>query len=134
MARRRTKVVEVNDFAQAVNEVIGEYYSSIADRANMLVAETAVEAAQELKRTSPRRPQHGEYADGWYIRQNKKRKDSCELEIANHVYQLTHLLEHGHLQNVHGTITGFTEAQPHIKPVEDKAINTLLRGLIKIVR
>lgn len=132
MTRSKRKIVEVDDFATAVNEIIGEYYGSVADKANMLVAETAVETAQLLQATSPKK--HGEYARSWYVRENKKRKDSCELEIANHVYQLTHLLEKGHIKVVHDTILGFTKPIEHIRPAEELAINKLLNGLIKIIK
>ena len=136
MARRMKNVVEVDDFAVAVSEVIEKYYGTVADKTNLLIAETAVETAQELQRTSPKRvkgKRAGEYARSWYIRQNKKRKDSCELEIANHDYQLTHLLEKGHIKVVHGHVLGFTDAIPHIRPAEIKAKDKILGGLIKII-
>lgn len=128
----KNKTVEVGDFAQAVSEVIDNYYGNIADKANLLVAETAVQTVQRLEQNAPR--DKGDYARSFYIRQNKKRKDGCELEIANKRYQLTHLLEHGHVQKVHNTIIGFANAQPHWIQAEREAIDKILNGLVRIVK
>lgn len=128
----KNKTVEVGDFSVAVSEIIDNYYGNVADKTNLLIAETAVKTVKRLETTAPR--DKGNYARSFYIRQNKKRKDGCELEIANKRYQLTHLLEHGHVQKVHNTITGFTNAQPHWIQAEQEAIDNILNGLVRIVK
>lgn len=133
MARQATKEIECNDFARAVSEVIEDYFDNITSGGNELVASTAVECVQELKRTSPR--DKGDYANGWTIKYTKKLKRDQEIIIHNApCYRLTHLLEWGHLKVVHNTVLGFTSGQPHIMIAEKNAIHSLENGFSMIIK
>ena len=91
----------LDEFDDKVNEVLAE----AAD----LVAE---ESAEKLRNTSPRRS--GEYANGWTV----KKLSRGNVVVHNTHYQLTHLLENGHvIRNKKGTY-GRTRGIKHIKPVE----------------
>lgn len=126
------KIVKVNDFEQAVHDVLEEYFDGIATDSTELVANVAVETVQELQRTSPKNK--GNYQKSWRIRQNKKLKAVNEVEVYNTKHQLTHLLEHGHLKVVHNTVLGFTPARPHIALAEQHAIRKLLQGIERNAR
>ena len=91
----------LDEFDDKVNEVLAE----AAD----LVAE---ESAEKLRNTSSRRS--GEYANGWAV----KKLSRGNAVVHNTHYQLTHLLENGHvIRNKKGTY-GRTRGIKHIKPVE----------------
>lgn len=87
--------------------------------------EVAKEAAEKLRSTSPKRK--GKYAKGWKV---TRQKDSLIVHNATD-YQLTHLLENGHvIRNKKGTY-GRTTGNKHIKPVEEWAQDELPRQIMK---
>jgi len=122
-------VVKVNpeQLGDAVDKILTEYFDEVETEATRLVSEVAAETTAKLQGTSPRNS--GKYAKGWRIKQGKKAKARNEVEIYNTRYQLTHLLEHGHVKVVHGHVLGFTAARPHIAKAEQEAIDKLLKGI-----
>lgn len=92
----------LDDFSDHVNEVLKDAADS-----------TAEEAVEKLQNTSPRKT--GEYAAGWQV----KKFGNGNVVIHNATnWQLTHLLENGHIiKNKKGTY-GRTNGIKHIKPVE----------------
>ena len=80
------------------------------------------DTASYLKRSSPRgRRRSKTYAQGWEFKVDSKTKDSYGGKVWNATnYQLTHLLENGHLiVNKIGGV-GWASAVPHIDPVYQK--------------
>lgn len=85
-------------------------------------AAVAKDTTQRLKNTSPKRPGGGDYARGWRV---KKLSDNA-LVIHNATnYQLTHLLENGHVVRNAKGIYGRARAIPHIAPAEQWASSEL---------
>jgi len=121
------KAVKVTEFDQAVHDILEEYFDGVATKSTQLVAEVSTEAVQELDANSPAKT--GKYKKGWRIKQGKKAKQTNEVEIYNTRYQLTHLLEHGHIKVVHGKVLGFTAPRPHIANAEQHAIQKLIDGI-----
>lgn len=122
MAKTKSVSIEMkrilDEFDDKVNRVLDE-------AAN----ETADEAADKLRNTSPKKS--GEYASGWTV----KKEGAGDVVVHNTHYQLTHLLENGHvIRNKKGTY-GRTSGKKHIKPVETWANrefqNKIERGLNK---
>ena len=127
-------VVKVNpeQLGDAVDKILTEYFDGIEVGATKLVAEVATDTTAKLQVTSPK--DTGKYAKGWRVKQGKKAKARNEVEIYNTRYQLTHLLEHGHVKVVHGHVLGFTAARPHIAQAEQEAINKLLKGVEEVAK
>lgn len=129
-----TVKVNPEQLGDAVDKILTEYFDGIETASTRLVSEVAADTAVRLQGTSPRRTGKyakgsGKYAKGWRVKQGKRAKAKNEVEIYNTQYQLTHLLEHGHVKNVHGHVLGFTAARPHIAKAEQEAINRLLKGV-----
>lgn len=114
-------VISIDQFAEAVlNEL--EVFSFATRRAVDTAAEkTAKDAQAELRATSPSLT--GDYAKGWAIKRETKCEKSGRASLIVHNktdYQLTHLLENGHVKVVYGHRTGGrVKAHVHIAPVED---------------
>ena len=106
-----------------VMETIRKQVEGAADRATTAVAK---ESVQKLKNTSPKKS--GDYAKGWRV----KKLGAHEQIVYNATnYQLTHLLENGHvIRNKKGEY-GRAPAHPHIKDVEQEAIAELPRRIME---
>lgn len=88
--------------------------------------QTAKEAVSKLKSSSPRKT--GKYARGWTTKQIDK--NGIVIHNSKH-YQLTHLLENGHvIRNKKGTY-GRTSGIKHIAPVEEWASEELPRRIME---
>lgn len=115
------------DIAQLANEISRQlelYAEAVDEDINVAAKKVSKEGEAKLKQTSPEGAR-GEYATGWTI---KKQGKNYILWNAEH-YQLTHLLEKGHATRDGGR----TQAQPHIKPVEQKMIKDFEKEVIKAV-
>ena len=92
----------LDEFSDKVNEVLEKSADTVSR-----------EAVDRLHNTSPRKS--GDYARGWTV--NKESAKEVIVHNSDH-YQLTHLLENGHvIRNKKGTY-GRAPAHKHIKPVE----------------
>ena len=116
-------------------EILNDYKNALDDMADKTIQQTAKEAVQKLKSTSPRRPGGGSYARGWRVKRVKK--NGVIIHNATN-YQLTHLLENGHvIRNARGTY-GRVNGIKHIEPVEqwgneelvDRIETEIAKGLI----
>ncbi len=117
-----------------MSRILEEYSEEVQDVTNDAIQKIAKESVQKLKNTSPKRPGHGEYARGWTIKREKGRGNIATLIVHNKQYQLTHLLENGHIvRNKKGTY-GRAPAIKHIKPVEEWANTELPQEIERQLR
>lgn len=111
-----------------LRKILEDYSEEVKQTANNAVEEVANESVQKLKNTSPR--QSGSYAKGWKVKRTRGGTGvhSCTVHNATD-YQLTHLLERGHIvRNKKGTY-GRAPAHPHIAPVAEWAESELPRKI-----
>ena len=112
---------------EAIMEYLENELEDIEDEVAKTTNQMSKEAVKELKVSSPRRVNGGNYAEGWVrtiINPWSKRKYSKYLSNRKYIvrihnrgyYMLTHLLEFGHA-NRDGSRT---KANPHIRPIEEK--------------
>ena len=118
-------MAKTESVAVQMQEILDEYSQEVTDATNDAINSTAKETVRKLKNTSPKKS--GKYARGWTLKREKgsgsvKIKD---VTVYNKQYQLTHLLENGHVvRNAKGTY-GRTNGIKHIKPVEEWANSEL---------
>lgn len=115
--------IKVDQLAETVTKELGVYSEAVTAKIKNLVDTVSKEAVAELKNTSPRRA--GKYGRGW---QSTTAYDSTRTKRATvhnrTSYQLTHLLENGHIKRGGGRVSPIT----HIAPVEKSAIEKLEAG------
>lgn len=105
-----------------MHEILEDY----GKKARQVVEASATEAStlcmNQLKNTSPKRAGHGEYARSWSVKKQKGKLGVVNYIVYNKQhYQLTHLLENGHvIRNKKGTY-GRTRPIKHIAPAADTA-------------
>ena len=117
-----------------MSRILEEYSEEVQDVTNDAIQKIAKESVQKLKNTSPKRPGHGEYARGWTIKREKGLDNIATLIVHNKQYQLTHLLENGHIvRNKKGTY-GRAPAIKHIQPVEEEANTELPQEIERQLR
>lgn len=117
-----------NDLVVQMKNILDEYNADVQRVTEAAINTVAKESVDKLKNTSPV-GYTGEYAKGWTVKKDGKLTQT----VHNKKYQLTHLLENGHvIRNARGTY-GRAPAHPHIKPVEEWASAELeteiMRGL-----
>lgn len=114
------KKVTADEISEAVMEYLTEYREDIQEDVEEVTDEITKAARDELKQTSPRsgRRRKKPYYRGWSVKLQKKNRYKYSKVVWNKTnYQLTHLLENGHIKS---NGTGWVAPQPHIKPVEEK--------------
>jgi len=109
-----------------MTELLDEVNKEVEQSAKTNIQQVARESVNKLKNTSPVKT--GSYAKGW----GTKKQGDMDVVVHNRTdYQLTHLLENGHvIRNKKGTY-GRTHPIKHIAPVEEWAVDELPRRIIK---
>lgn len=111
------------DLVVQMNRILDDYSEEVVEVTQKAINKVCRKTVQTLKNTSPKRPGGGRYASGWA----SKTADGVRGKIKGKVvynrtdYQLTHLLENGHvIANKWGTY-GRTAPIKHIQPAEQEA-------------
>ena len=107
-------------------ELLDEVDKEVQQSAKKGIDTVSKESVQKLRNTSPIKT--GSYAKGW----STKKQGDLDVVVYNRTdYQLTHLLENGHvIRNSKGAY-GRAPAHKHIKPVEEWAIDELPRIILE---
>lgn len=111
-----------------MDKILDSYSREVQEATNKAIDSVAKESASKLRDTSPRKT--GDYAKGWKVKKERG-KDGLQTVIVHNKtnYQLTHLLENGHVvRNKKGTY-GRTRPIKHIAPVEEWAVDELPREI-----
>lgn len=118
-----------SDFSVQMNDLLDEVSKRVEGIMKTAIKETAMETAAKLRNTSPKGSPHlKKYAEGW--KAGKQRGGDYVVHNATN-YQLTHLLENGHVvRNKKGTY-GCAPAHKHIKPAEEWASDELPRRIME---
>ena len=118
----KTESVEIQ--MAEILDTVSRNVKGVLETDSMRVAK---ETVQKLKNTSPKgSPHERKYAEGWKV----SKKERADLVVHNATnYQLTHLLEKGHvIRNKKGTY-GRTHPIKHIEPAEEWAADELPRRI-----
>lgn len=109
-----------------MKEVLDEVNEDVKNSTKKNINIVSKESVAKLKSTSPRKT--GSYAKGW----GTKKQGEMDVVVHNRTdYQLTHLLENGHvIRNKKGTY-GRTHPVKHIAPVEEWAVDELPRRIME---
>lgn len=104
-----------DEFVTLLSAQLDEYSSEVQEIVNNEVEDLVEEGKRKIKELSPVGSRtKNKYKNGW--RTNiVKSYSGIEAQIGNKQFQLTHLLEHGHL-----TVnkTSRTKAIPHVGPTQ----------------
>ena len=120
-------MANTNSIAIQMDRILDQYDKEVKKVTDESIEKVSKEAVRKLKNTSPKgTPHRRRYAEGWRKKKTKGRNGIDEVTVHNATnYQLTHLLENGHIiRNAKGTY-GRTNGIKHIAPVEEWAQDEL---------
>ena len=134
------KIVRVDDLDKAIIEEINKMNQRAIQNCNVAAELAATAGVKELKATSPVRSgeyarQHKKYPPGSYAKSWTKKKEGNALGVFNYTiynakhYQLTHLLEFGHIIATGKRAGQRSKAFPHIAPVNKSASEQFVRSV-----
>ena len=118
-------MVNVNQLSNEIAEKLKQYTNEVTEEIEAAQMDVAKNLKNTLKINSPEKL--GDYKKGWRI---KKVKKAVIVHNATS-YQLTHLLEHGHVKR-NGSER--TQEKPHIRPAEEVAIKDYLDRIEEAIK
>lgn len=126
------KKIQPINLTATVDELLKDYGDEVYKVLNKCVEEVAEEAKAKLQAENhfaPGRSPSGAYAQSWINEKLPAKNYGTKQVVRNEDhYQLTHLLEKGHVsRNGTGRTFGKVPAYPHIAPVNDWATEELPR-------
>lgn len=109
--------------ADTLREAMEDYAGTITEIVNKQAEDVAKWSAEELKKGGPYKERTGKYTRDWDSKIREKKVSKITGEVTYSVYnkkhyQLTHLLEKGHVKR---NGSGRVKAFEHIAPVEKQA-------------
>lgn len=126
-------VVKIDNLDQAIQKELETYSASITKAVNEGLKDTADKTADELKKGGSYKERTGKYTPDWSVTERPStsamRGEEYSVHNRKH-YQLTHLLEKGHV-----TRNGKrTRAFQHIAPAEQSAQELAVKAVEEAVR
>jgi hypothetical protein len=117
-------VTKIEGITGEIQKAIKAYSYEVSNELAIAKDEVTNQLKKDLTQDSPEKT--GSYKKGWRVKKFKK------VNVVHNKtdYQLTHLLEHGHVKRNGGR----TEEKVHIRPNEEKAIKEFLRRVEKAVK
>ncbi len=125
----------MNDWQKGLIELLQDYTDSVTEGVKDAVREVAEETEAAIREASPVKKygkKKGRYKKGWIAEQRLSSTAVRSLySIHNKTdYQLTHLLEFGHI-NRDGS---FTQPRPHIRAASDAAHEKLMNKVEDVIK
>ena len=109
---------------QQMKDILSSYSKDVREATNKAIEKTARQSVRKLKDTSPKKT--GGYAKGWATKKERSNDGIYTVTVHNKTdYQLTHLLENGHVVRNKKGVYGRTNGTKHIAPVEEWANSEL---------
>lgn len=120
------------DLTAQIASLLTEYTDDVTQDVKQICKDVSKEMTENIKNDSKSKFKGtGDYAKGWKTKVAYEDKNNIRLTTYNATdYQLTHLLEYGHVKQNGGRVEG----KPHIRPNEEIANKELLERIEKAVQ
>lgn len=121
--------VNIDNLANEIINGLEEYADLASDEMKKAVRKAGNSVKKDIKANAPKKT--GAYSKSWTVKTTKETSNALELTVhSKNKYQLAHLLEHSHAKRGGGR----TQAQPHIAPAEEKAVQELEEDIRRALR
>lgn len=116
--------VSIDQMSDAIMEELEKYADLAADELKAAVKETAASVRKDIQSGAP--VDTGKYKKSWSVKNVHESAESIDLVVhSRNRYQLSHLLEHGHVKRGGGRVP----AQPHIAAAEERGNEKLVKTI-----
>jgi hypothetical protein len=119
--------VRGSDLARAIVTSLQEYTEEVTEAIRQEVDDAANDIKAEIARRSPVGAT-GDYKEGWKVTKGDSKGVTSRV-VHNKVYQLPHLLEHGHAKRGGGRVAG----TPHIAVSAEPRLEQMLTNIKRII-
>ena len=124
------KTIKPEQLAKEVMDGLEEYAELAVDVMKKEIQETGKVVKQQIEQTAPRKS--GRYAKSWAVKKTAETSSTLEVTVhSRNRYQLTHLLEYGHVLRKGGRVYGRAKPYPHIAKAEAAAIKSFEQSIRK---
>lgn len=112
-----------------ITKMLDNYSTEVQEEIERIIDENSKKAQTDLQNErSTYQVRTGKYNKGWKVKKSKGR-NYVNCVVYNTQYQLTHLLEKGHVTRNGGK----TRAFPHIAPVNDRVQNLVVEEIERAI-
>lgn len=108
---------------QELKRVLNDYTDDVLEITNESIEKTTKATVENLKQAGGFKDMRPKYRKGWKSSNGDKKLGIQTKIIHNKEYQLTHLLEHGHVNRDGSRSRAF----PHIEKAEEKASEDVIK-------
>lgn len=121
--------VAYDQLAEALQHQLSEYSTALTEELNAAYKSLAEAGVDELKRVHPYHDRTGQYSKNFAVKQRRNAQSVVGAQsytICNKKrYQITHLLEHGHLMRNGKRVQAFPHWQEAEKKIEREAVRKI---------
>lgn len=121
--------IAYDQLAEALQNQLSEYSTAVTEELNAAYRELADAGVEELKQTHPYHDRTGQYSKNFAVKQRKNAQSVVGAQSytihSKKRYQITHLLEHGHLTRSGTRARAF----PHWQEAEDRIEREAVRKI-----
>lgn len=117
-------MASIQNFSKELTNALASYSKEVTEGLEEAKVKAAKDVVKILKDNSPK--QTGAYAKGWRV----SKVGTAQVIHNKTRYQLTHLLEHGHLKVSGGRV----RAKVHIRPAEQQGIEQFVSDVERAIK
>lgn len=111
--------IQIDDLAKTIQKELEHYQKITDEHIKDTVREVGKETKEHISHTAPKKSE--KYSRSWAVKVMKENSHAMSVVVhSKNKYQLTHLLEFGHVKRNGGR----TKAFPHLGEAEQKAIQS----------
>lgn len=122
------KIINVDQFASEMTQMIKEYTQDMSEKITSLVDETAEDMLDEVQALAPKKT--GKYAESFKITKQDYYERTKRIIWSPKLYMMVHLLELGHAMPNGGR----SPAIPHLRPAYEKYGRSLPDDIKKLIK
>lgn len=115
------------NLSKDLQKILSEYTDEVLKAVNEAVDETAENTVNELKSSGEFKNRTGKYRRSWTVKDGSYKLGVQSKIVRNRRFQLSHLLEYGHVTRNGKRTRGF----PHIRKARENAIKDFERNIKK---
>lgn len=122
-----------NNITEQMKDILTDYTDDVMKTVINVLAEVAQDAAKELHTAGDFKNRTGRYRKGWKADQEVHRTFTSNVVYNRTDYQLTHLLEYGHIIRGGKRRKDMTTAFAHVSVVNEHAQEEAIRKITEAI-